>query len=137
MCRELGTLDCFEVHRIALGGVEPYRKGIQEPLPVAPVTAALAAERIALRACEARVAAELSGDVRLMAPVLAQDERAAREQVAGAFVERLLRRSATDVETSVLADLWDEVASASADPTRDGPVLTCFTVATSLEHLFY
>jgi hypothetical protein len=137
MCRELGVIDCFEAHRIALGGVEPYRKGIHEPLPVAPVAAALAVERIALRACEARVAAELSGDVRLLKPVIAEDDRAAREQVAGALVDRLLRRSATSEETRVLTDLWDDVAAASSDPTRDGPVLTCFAVATSLEHLFY
>lgn len=137
VCRELGTIDCFEAHRIALGGVEPYRKGIQEPLPVAPTTAALSVERVALRACEGRIEAELGGDVRLLGPVLERDDRAARERVAASLVDRLLRRQATPEETTILADLWDEVTATSTDPSRDGPVLACFVVATSLEHLFY
>jgi hypothetical protein len=61
VCRELGRYDCVdEVHRIVLGGVEPYTLGVREPLPSIAVTAPIAQDRVALAACTARIERDLA-----------------------------------------------------------------------------
>ena len=137
LCTELGTTPCADAHRVALGGVDAYKGAQYRPLPVPPMTATIAVERLALSACHHRVQADLTGPPTILGPVLGGDDRAAREQVASDWVDRLLRRRALPEEINALADLWDDVATESDYPVHDGAVLTCFVVATSFEHLFY
>lgn len=137
LCTELGSTSCAEAHRVALGGVDAYKGAQYQPLTVPPVTATIAVERLALSACHQRVQTDLAGDPVILGPVLATDDRAARAQVAGAWIDRLLRRRGLPDEIDALADLWDEAAAESDYAVHDGAVLTCFVVATSFEHLFY
>ena len=58
LCREVGTYDCFDVHRIPLRGVEPYTLGAYEPVEDTTVTTPLAVDRIALSACRDRAIAD-------------------------------------------------------------------------------
>jgi hypothetical protein len=144
LCRELGRYDCVdEVHRIVLGGVEPYTLGVREPLPSIAVTAPIAQDRVALAACTERIERDLAASkpvflttVDVDAPTPGQLEATARR-----FYDRILRREATPYEVSALAQfhstLTDEPGESRATATRNWAILSCFMVATTLESIFY
>ena len=144
VCRELGRYDCVdEVHRIVLGGVEPYTLGVREPLPSIAVTAPIAQDRVALAACTERIERDLAASepvflrrVDLDAPTPGQ-----LEATATRFYDRILRRQATPYEVSALAQfhstVTDERGESGATATRDWAILSCFMVATTLESIFY
>lgn len=134
VCRELGLYDCArEAHRIVLGGVEPYRLRIDVPLSGVGVSAPIAADRVALSACAARARLDLDGGG---APVvfgpLAEGAPDGRARVVDALYDRLLGRAPDPEERALLAG-WTEEGMTD----RDFAILSCFVVATTLEHLFY
>lgn len=142
LCSELGLYDCVgEVHAIALGGVEPYEKGIDEPLPVAPVSAAIAIDRVALSACTARAEQDFAqpADAVIFGPLLGADgpQRADLEAVAADLIDRVLRRDATADEVAAIADFYAEAQADSETPAKAYGQLSCFAVATMLEALYY
>lgn len=143
-CGELGRYDCIqEVHGIALGGVEPYNQGINTPLEVMPVTSAIAADRVALGACTRRV--KLDFDAPAEAVIFGAiangpgaPDAAALGETAKALYDRILRRDATDAEVAALVGFHAEVAAETGDDgRRRWAQLACFSVATTLEALFY
>lgn len=140
VCNELGRYDCAtEVHRIALGGVEPYVLGIQNPLSIAPITAPIAVDRMALSACteRARLDFEEMGQGLLSPLVVAGGpSKAAREEVARALFQKLLRRDATADEIAETTAFYDELAGGE-NADRDYAILSCFAVATHVEAIFY
>ena len=145
VCNELGLYDCYDVaHRITLGGVEPYRRGIRDPLPVAPVTAPIAVDRVALSACAARVDRDFAdpSDAVMFGPLAevgATDE--SLEDAARTIYDRVLRRDATEGEVDSLVAFYDETVDAlmstGEEPAREWAIASCFAVATTLEGLFY
>ena len=144
VCRELGRYDCVdEVHRIVLGGVEPYTLGVREPLPSLGVTAPIAQDRVALAACTERIERDLAASepVFLKAVDVDAPTPGQLEATAGRFYDRILRRAATPGEVSVLAQfhstVTDEPGESGATATRDWAILSCFMVATTLESIFY
>lgn len=139
ICSELGRYDCVAVHAIALGGVEPYELGIDEPLETAPISAAIAAERVALSACSARVDADLADPANavLVSFAAAEPTVGEREALAADLFDRILRRDATPDELTAVAAFYDEVAAESDAPARDWARLSCLSIATMLEALFY
>jgi hypothetical protein len=144
VCRELGRYDCVdEVHRIVLGGVEPYTLGVREPLPSLGVTAPIAQDRVALAACTERIQRDLAATepVFLTALDVAAPTPGELEAMAGRFYDRILRRAATPDEVSALAQfhstVTDEPSESGATATRDWAILSCFMVATTLESIFY
>lgn len=149
VCRELGRYDCVdEVHRIVLGGVEPYTLGVREPLPSLGVTAPIAQDRVALAACTERIERDLAASepVFLTAVDVDAPTPGQLEATAGRFYDRILRRAATPGEVSALAQFhsavihWtvtDEPGESGATATRDWAILSCFVVATTLESIFY
>jgi len=144
VCRELGRYDCVdEVHRIVLGGVEPYTLGVREPLPSIGVTGPIAQDRVALAACTARIERDLaaSAPVFLTAVDVDAPTPGQLEATAGRFYDRILRRAATPDEVSALAQfhstVTDEPGESGATVTRDWAILSCFMVATTLESIFY
>jgi hypothetical protein len=144
LCRELGRYDCIdEVHRIVLGGVEPYTLGVREPLPSIAVTAPIAQDRVALAACTERIERDLAAPkpvflttVDVDAPTPGQLEATSKR-----FYDRILRRDATPDEVSALAQfhstVTDEPGESPATATRNWAILSCFMVATTLESIFY
>jgi len=126
VCRELGRYDCVdEVHRIVLGGVEPYTLGVREPLPSIAVTAPIAQDRVALAACTERIERDLAASQPVFlttedldAPTPGQLEAASKR-----FYDRILRREATPDEVSALAQfhstVTDEAGESPATATRD------------------
>jgi hypothetical protein len=144
VCRELGRYDCVdEVHRIVLGGVEPYTLGVRDPLPSIAVTAPIAQDRVALAACTERIERDLAASepVFLTAVDLDALTPGELEATAGRFYDRILRRAATPDEVSALAQfhstVTDEPGESGATATRDWAILSCFMVATTLESIFY
>lgn len=144
VCRELGRYDCVdEVHRIVLGGVEPYTLGVREPLPSIAVTAPIAQDRVALAACTERIERDLAASepVFLTAVDVDAPTPAQLEATAMRFYDRILLRDATPDEVSALAQfhstVTDERGESGATVTRDWAILSCFMVATTLESIFY
>lgn len=143
LCQELGRYDCVDqVHDITLGGVEPYKLRINKPLPVAPVTAPIAVDRVALSACDQRAERDFAapeeavifGEVASGAP-----DEAKYAAVSARLYERLLQREAEPAEVAALAGFVREVeeeVGAEAAP-REWATMSCFVVATSMEALFY
>ena len=145
VCNELGLYDCYEAaHRITLGGVEPYRRGIRDPLPVAPVTAPIAVDRVALTACATRVDRDFdTPSDAVMFKQLAEigANETTLEESARTIYDRLLRRDATEGEVDSLVGFYDETVDAlegtDEEPAREWAIASCFAVATTLEGLFY
>jgi len=144
VCRELGRYDCVdEVHRIVLGGVEPYTLGVREPLPLIAVTAPIAQDRVALAACTERIERDFAASEPLFLTKLDVDAPTPGqlEEAAGRFYDRILRREAAPYEISALAQfhstVTDESGESGATATRDWAILSCFMVATTLESVFY
>lgn len=141
LCAELGSHDCFETHEILLGGVEPYKLRIDEPLPVPSVASPMAVDRIVLTACGERAARdfEAPAEAVVFAEVAAADkapDRAALAAASGRLYERLLARPAEGKEVDALVGFYDELDT-SAQPGRDWAQLACYAVATTTEFLFY
>ena len=141
VCRELGRYDCAtEVHAIALGGVEPYELNLHNPLPIAPVTAPIAVDRIALGARRERVDFEAMGQG-LFAPLAVLDgapTQATLDDIGRALFRRILRRDATADELAETSAVYAELAAEGGDATtRDFAILACFAVATHVEAILY
>jgi len=138
LCSELGRYDCIaDAHLVTLGGVEPTVLGIDDPLPNAAVSAPIAVDRVASSACAERYDRDKAGPTVIFGPVLAADTPAARKEVAGTLVRRVLAREPTKSDLSALGDLYDTVVPLSSDPVRDWSVGACVIVTTSTEALFY
>lgn len=145
VCKELGEYDCVDrVHNITLGGVEPYHQSYYQPLEVLPVTAPIAIDRIAIKACDRRAnldfedpnGAVLVGEVaRAGKDATLEDYKASSRRV----YEVLLRREAEEHEIEDLAAFAAEVEEeVGADrKAREWATMSCFVVATSMEALFY
>lgn len=143
-CAELARYDCVkDVHNIALGGVEPYDKQINQPLEVMPVTAAIAADRVALATCTRRVQRDFDrpDEAKVFTALVSESgvpDAAALTASAEALYDRILRRDATEAEVQALVDFHAEVmAETNDDGRRRWAQLACFSVATTLEALFY
>ena len=133
LCLELGQYDCADqAHRIVLGGVEPYVLRVDEPLPVTPVTAPIAADRLALSACGARAEADFGSAQPVVFGALAQGAADGTSQTIEVLYDRLLGRAPDASEVSLLTEFAAEVPEA-----QDYAVLACFAVATSSEFIFY
>ena len=146
LCNELGLYNCLSVHQIVLGGMEPYRLGINRPLPKAGLTAPIAADRIALAACAERARLELESEAM---PILFEQKPDAgetpsltwRNAVINELYKRILSRDAEAAEQMMLTAFFDEVVlehgESSDEALRDWLTLSCFSIATTLEALFY
>ena len=146
VCDELGVADCFEVHRIPMGGVAPYIEGIFVPLDNTTVTTPLAVERIALAGCEKRVDADLTGsdpqifkDV-LVGPLgnLADPQGEAVRNAIDTLYKRAVLRPASEAEIAHLVAFHQEVVDTGDERSaRSWMILSCYAVLTSMEALFY
>jgi len=138
LCLELSRYDCVEdVHLIAMGGMEPERLGIDEPLPFAS-NSPIAYDRVAISACAARYDADVAGSPAMFNEAvdgdLSSEDRAA---ISHRLIEGLLSRRATDEQVEGLVSLYDTLQPLSSDLVADWSIGACVVVATSTEALFY
>ena len=137
VCRELGAIDCIEVHGISMLEVEPRFLRIQTPIE-GLITGVIASDRIALHACANRVDADLTGaESPALVPELSSglDNAMDRAAVVDRLARRLIRRPATDEERAQLSEAYEALANDDRD--RVWVTLTCFALATLTENLFY
>ncbi|MEZ4461808.1 MAG: hypothetical protein R3E66_19230 [bacterium] len=140
LCKEFGEYDCAaDVHFIALGGVEPYNLRINEPLPNAPLTAPIAADRIALSACGLRAERDAANpaDASLFKEIAAAPADEALRAMGNRLYQQLLSRDAQNDELDELVAFWADVEDAGADAASEWATFSCYAVATSTEMLFY
>lgn len=147
ICREVGRYDCFAVHKIPLGGVEPYVLGINNPVDQTTVTTPFAVDRIALSGCRARVDADLADPASAVIfrelgvgsdGTLADPGAPAVRAAIGALYQRFVQRDPTESEMTNLIALYAEATAASEpQPARAWAITSCYAVATTVETLFY
>jgi hypothetical protein len=139
VCLELGVSDCATVvHKVALGGVDPYDGGVYQPLPRAPVTAPIALDRIAVSACSLRAERDFANPATAaIFGALAQNDTSAeaRGAVVMALYDELLLRTPTTAEHEAVVGLYDEL-DGDAVPRRWAK-LACIAIATTTEAAFY
>jgi hypothetical protein len=148
VCNEFGQYSCTDtVHTIALGGVEPYILGVNQPLADTTITTPIAVERVAFAGCAQRVDQDLAANA---TPVIFKDlgldsngaitdvEAPGVAQSIATLYHRALLRDPLPSEVAHLKDMYKDVlATNEAAPGRDWAVLACFSVMTSMEALFY
>ncbi len=149
LCAELGLYSCLdEIHRVTLGGVEPYRANIYTAFEHTSISAPLVVERVALAACSRRVqldAANLAEAVIFTdVPVTVDgrlgdvDDPTVTAAIERLFTRALLRRPSADDLADIRQLYRDVEASADSEiPAADWAVLTCMITLTSVESLFY
>jgi hypothetical protein len=145
VCRELGRYDCFnQAFRIVLGGMEGPNLLVNQPLEVEALTAPIAYDRVALNICTSRVAMDAADPAKAVlyrssGRAGAKAKQAWLRATADGIYDRVLRRPPTAEERNRLIGFYDDVRKSgdSPDPAKDWTVLGCFSVATSLEALFY
>jgi hypothetical protein len=131
------------VHNIALGGVEPYELGLVEPTPNTTITTPIAAERLAVHACERRVTADLgSGSAVIFAGIdegsIANLDDTSVASAIDALYRRAVLRPAKDSEIEHLRQLYRDIDALGVEnPARQWAIASCVAVLTSVEALFY
>jgi hypothetical protein len=147
LCLELGRYDCVDaVHNITLGGVEPYRIGVNEPLSATAVTTPLAVERVAFAACEKRVRrdfdapdqAKIFGSLVELEGPLDGPASERVDRMTTLLYRRLLLRNPEPGELADFRTFYEDVRKAgSPELRRDFAILSCVAIATTMESLFY
>jgi len=147
LCTELGLYQCATlVHSIALGGVDPYGKGLYEAPGITAVTTPLVVERIAWSACTKRVELDLvtPADAVVFKGLPTTGARLTNPdsgEVAasiGLLTQRALQRDPYVDEVARYVKLAKDIeASGSADPAREWMQAACFAVLSSAESVFY
>jgi hypothetical protein len=137
LCTELGSAPCAAAHRIALGGVMPYDRGIHEPLPIRSVSSPAAVDRLVLFACARRAELDFSSNPALFGDLTGPavgDEEARR--LARKLHNALLRRDETPEEQAEIVAFVAQQKAKGVAP-RDIATLSCYALGTSVEALFY
>lgn len=147
ICNELGAFSCTnDVHKVTLGGVDPYERQIYEPIRATTATTPLAAERVVLSACLERAHRDFGGaqspslfvGLPLDGVTLSDPHAAAVASSIDALYVSLLARHAQKGEISALENYYSQVAaSGDATPAQTWAALSCFAVGSSVEFLFY
>lgn len=147
LCNELGQYPCtFTVHPVALGGVDPYGKGLFEGAPVTGSTTAIVVERVALAACVKRVTADLATpasavifkSIPLTAGKLTSPSGNEVRLALSELAQRAWLRDPTEAELQHLIQLNTDIEATNvADPAQTWMKAACFAVLSSAEAVFY
>ncbi|MBL8911884.1 MAG: hypothetical protein JNM17_14420 [Archangium sp.] len=146
VCKELGQYDCVFVHTVALNGVDPYGKGLFEPLPVTGATTPVVVERMVTSACLARVDLDLQTPAsaviyknialssgRLMNPQSAEVRLAITE-----LAQRAWLRNPTEAEINHFIQLNGDIeATGVNEPAKTWMQAACFVAFSGEEAVFY
>lgn len=129
LCKELGELSCLDsVHKISLGGVDPYEKSIFEGRKDIGLSTPLVLERIVLSACGKRVEMDLAGESVIFSNIANLDNRG---KAVNTLYERAFLRSATTEEQNNMASAFSDFDG------KSWALASCFAVLSSSEFLFY
>lgn len=146
VCNELGQYACVAVHTVALQGVDPYGKGLFEPLPVTGVTTPVVVERMVTSACLRRVELDLQTpasaviykSIALNAGRLANPQSPEVRLALTELAQRAWLRNPTEAELTHLLQLNTDIeATGVAEPARAWMQAACFVAFTGEEAVFY
>ena len=143
ICNELGLYDCVGVHNVALGGVDPFGSALYSPTETSTPTTTLAVERLVLAACIERAKRDMTMPDPVIYGGLVDGELDPDGEPFESAVDTLYRRALQRhvkpdelVNLRLLYHRIDGHADAEA-PAREWATLSCFSILTSLEFLFY
>lgn len=145
VCQELGAISCEVVHRVSLGGNDPFDRALYKPFTEPLGTTPLAAERVVMEACVKRVEldeASTSPSVWKNLDLKAADISGNLGPDGGFYKDtlelgrRFLARDLSAEEIAELAVLAKDDAGAPV-PSADVAKLVCFALGTSKEFLFF
>jgi hypothetical protein len=146
VCNELDRFDCtHEVHRVALGGTDPYFANVYAPAAEPPLNAPLAWERVVLTACAERVDRDLADPeaASWLAGVEIDDNgrldpasAPATAVIRALYREALARNPSTD-DLEQWREAYADLETAELMPARAWARLVCGAVLTSAEFVFY
>jgi hypothetical protein len=148
LCTELAFSECFDVHGIALGGVEAYDANIYEPFENTSIAAPMVVERIATFACSRRIFLDVSEreSSQIWGGVPTEGDRTVVSDIEGpeaieaitAMFTRGLQRRPTAAEIAGAQAMYREIAASDSDqPAFHWAQGLCVAVLTSVESLFY
>ncbi len=145
VCNELGRFDCASLHAVVMGDADPYLSALYQPLDVTSATSPLAYERVATSGCVARVDLDLGGssplifkDLGVTGGALADPSSPAVAEAVRTLYRRALSREATEHEVATLTGAYPAVAALDPQtPARSWALVSCVSVMTSLENVFY
>ena len=145
ICKELGQYDCFrDAFRIVLGGVEAENLGVNVPLEEEALTAPIAVDRLALRACVNRVKLDVDDPKHAVLLKNAPKGRASKgwlKTTTATVYDRILNRAPNASETAKMTGFYEQVAvkegKPNPDAAKDWVTLSCFATASSTENVFY
>lgn len=147
LCHEVSGDACADVHAIALGGTDAYDSGVYEPLAASTATSPIAVDRIVMSACRVRADQDLAapetaviyGGLAVAADGTLDPGADAVESAVTTLYRRALLRDPKAPEHAHLASLYASLVEAGAtdEPARDWATLSCFSVLTTMEFLFY
>lgn len=139
LCNEVDLVPCRDVHRVALGGNDPFGAAQYEPVGSPLATTPAAVERLVISACENAVARDAESSPVVFTDLPPTDAPADAEALgrqAGALYRRLLARDATPDELAILVELAVDGAGAPRS-AREADVLTCFAIGTTTENVLF
>ncbi|MFO0595898.1 MAG: hypothetical protein U0228_11350 [Myxococcaceae bacterium] len=146
LCNELGQYACLGVHTVALMGVDPYGKGLFEPLPVTGATTPVVTERMVMASCLRRVTLDLMTpssavifkSLGVTGGKLTNLESTEVRLAINELAQRAWLRDPTDAEVAVFKKLYTDIdATGVAEPATVWMQSACFTAFTTAESVFY
>jgi len=137
ICKELGDLSCLnEAHHLTLGGVDPYEKNIWESTSNFLETTPIVVERIAWSACQKRTELDLeSGEQKIFTKGTFNDQ-AHKEAMVSRVYQNILARDPSAQEFAAMLDFASKLEKQGGS-YKDWASLSCFSLLTSVEFLFY
>jgi hypothetical protein len=140
LCVEVGGKSCIrEVHLVPMGGNEPYESGLMKPSAEPLATTPSVVDRVLLSACSTRARLDAEGApqvftaLALNGPLPPADDPAIATTIRDLY-RRLLARDPTPRELELVAGLAEGDGALSS---RDFAALSCFTIGSSAEFLFF
>lgn len=146
LCNELGLYACSSVHAIALGSTDAYGAGVYEPLAESAVSTPIAVDRIAMSGCLKRAHADVTEpagavifkDLDIASGALVDVEAQSVGDAIDRLYKRALLRTPKPDEVDHMRQLYRDLEEGgSQEPARDWATLSCYSVLTTMESLFY
>jgi hypothetical protein len=142
LCVEVGGKNCIrDVHLVPMGGNEPYESGLMKPSAEPLATTSSVVDRVLLSACSTRARLDAEGKpevftaLDLKAPLPPASDPQITNTIRDLY-RRFLARDPAPRELELVAELAENAGDAPLS-SRDFAALSCFTIGSTTEFLFF
>lgn len=142
LCVEVGGKSCIrDVHLVPMGGNEPYESGLMKPSAEPLATTSSVVDRVLLSACSTRARLDAEGKAEvftaldLKAPLPPANDPKIATTIRDLY-RRFLARDPAPRELELVAELAESAGDAPLS-SRDFAALSCFTIGSTTEFLFF